>query len=183
MITKEYEEFWRSVDPEWWAEIDLLQQERPAPVRIDKPTNQKLTTWTTPLDKRGAGQFLFDLGAHPNKARIKLNFAWGNVGPGNTFALNRWAEELQYLLRNEQGIKIYKATTYLPNTQDFQTWCQFIEVRQYNEPKQAYCIWNGDTIISSRAKPLIRPEATEWSFDWRNAKSLDEMLFLVKDIK
>jgi hypothetical protein len=182
MINKQQEDFWRSIDPEWWAEIDTVMAERQAPIRVNKASGQKLTTWTNPLDTKGAGQFVFDVGTHPNKTRIKLNFAWGNIGVGATYALNRWTEELQYLLRNEQGIKIYKATSYLPNTQDFQQWCQFIEVRQWGEPKQAYCVWNGDMIIQSVAKPVIREDARDWTFDWRNVKSLDEMLLLVKDL-
>jgi hypothetical protein len=182
MISKEQEHIWRNIDPEFWSDIDTVLSEREAPFRVERATGQKLTTWDNPLDAKGAGQFVFDVGTNPNKTRIKLNFAWGNTGVGSTYALNRWVEELQYLLRNEEGVKVYKATAYLPNTQDFQHWCQFIEVRKYSQPQQAYCVWNGETIIQSVSKPVIRDSARDWTFDWRNAKSLEELLAAVKDL-
>lgn len=182
MITIEQEEFWRSIDPEWWKEIDNVMQPYVAPIRVNNVTGQRLTTWSNPLDIKGGGQFVFQVGKYPNKTTIKLNFSWSNVGAGSTETLNRWYEELQYLFRNEQGIKIYKSTAYLPNTQDFQQWCQFIEVRQYNSPKQAFCIWNGDIIIPSYSKLIIRENARDWTFDWKQRKSLKQMLELVKDL-
>jgi hypothetical protein len=182
MMTPQEKLLWRQADPELWADVDKVLEPYEAPIRITKAYKQQLTTWANAFNKQGQGQFSFDVGVNPNRQSIKLNFAWGNVGPGGTHTLNRWVEELQYLLRNQQGIKILKATAYLPNTQDFQAWCQFVEVRQWGEPIQAYCVWNGDTIIQSKAKPLFRDNARDWTFDWRNTRTLDQMLTSVKDL-
>jgi hypothetical protein len=181
-LSIEQQEYWRKIDPEFWADLDTLLQPYEAPVRIERAFAQRLTTWSDELDKKGRGQFQFSVGDKNARQKITLNFAWGNVGPGGTYALNRWFEELQYLLRKEEGIKIYKSSAYLPNTQDHQLWCQFIEVRKFGMPIQAYCIWNGNTIIQSVAHPIVRDNAYDWSFDWRNAKALDKMLELVKDL-
>jgi hypothetical protein len=181
-LTVEQQEFWRRADPEFWADIDTMRESYQAPVRIERAFAQKLTTWSDELNLKGRGQFQFNVGDKNSRQKITLNFAWGKTGPGGTHTLNRWYEEIQCLLRNEPGIKMYKATAYLPNTQDYQTWCQFIEVRKFNMPIQAYCVWNGDTIITSKANPVIRDTAYDWTFDWRNAQPLEQMLFLVKDL-
>lgn len=182
-LTQEQQEYWRKVDPELWADIDTMLEPYEAPIRIQKAFAQKLTTWSDVLNPKGRGQFQFSVGDKNNRQKITLNFSWGNTGPGGTHTLNRWFEELQFLLRNEEGIKIYKSTSYLPNTQDFQIWCQFIEVRKFGMPIQAYCIWNGDTIIQTKGQPIIRDTAYDWTFDWRNARSLEQMLNLVKDME
>ena len=181
-LTVEQQEYWRRIDPELWADIDTTLEPHEAPVRIDCAFAQKLTTWSNEMNPKGRGQFQFSVGDKKNRQQVTLNFAWGKTGPGGTFTLNRWVEELQYLLRNDQGIKILKSTVYLPNTQDYQTWCQFIEIRKHGIPTQAYCIWNGDIIIQNKAEPLIRDQAYDWTFDWRNSKSLEQMLALVKDL-
>jgi hypothetical protein len=182
-LTIEQQDVWRRADPELWADIDTVLEPHEAPIRISKASNQQLTTWRDGFENRGRGQFQFDIAQGSAKERIILNFSWGNTGPGSTFTLKRWFEELQYLFRNERGVKIYKSTAYIPNTQDYMIWCQFIEVRHYGMPVQAYCIWNGNTIIQSRAKPLIRENAYDWTFNWNNIKSLEQMLELVKHIK
>jgi hypothetical protein len=181
-LSPEQEAVWRRVDPEFWSDIDGVLEIHEAPLRIDRATNQKLTTWKDGFETTGRGQFQFIVGKDRNKEKIVLNFGWGKTGPGCTHTLNRWTEELQYLFRNEQAVKIYKSTPYIPNTQDYQVWCQFIEVRQFGHPRQAYCIWNGDTIIASKARPIERETAYDWTFDWRNAKTLEQMLDLVKDM-
>jgi len=182
-LTVEQQEFWRRVDPKLWAEIDTMLEPYQAPVRIDRAYAQKLTTWSDELNLKGRGQFQFSVGDKANRKQITLNFAWGKTGPGGTHTLNRWFEELQFLLRNDEGIKMYKATAYLPSTQDHQIWCQFIEIRKHGMPAQAYCIWNGDTIIQSKGKPIVRDQAYDWTFDWKNSRSLEEMLTLVKEIE
>jgi hypothetical protein len=128
-LTKEQEEMWRSLDPEFWADIDGVLKVHEAPIRIERAISQRLTTWRNGFDRKGRGQFQFTVGQGASKQKIILNFGWGNTGPGNTHALNRWTEELQYLLRNEKAVKIEKSTSYIPNTQDYQVWCQFIEVQ------------------------------------------------------
>lgn len=171
---------WIHLDPELRAEIDELTAPYQAPIKIEKAYAQTLTTWITPFDTAGHCQFKFDLGEKANRLRVVLNAKWGNTGAGNTHATNRWVEELQYLFRNFRGIKIYKATAYLPGSQDFQTWCQFVEVRQYAEPLVAYVIWNGEVILESKAKPVWRDSARDWTFDWRNKKTLEQLLAAVK---
>lgn len=176
------QEVWRRADPEFWQDIDTMLQPYEAPLRIEKAFGQRLTTWTDGFERKGRGQFEFSIGNRINREKVILNFGWGKTGPGGTTTLNRWFEELQYLFRNERDVKIYKSTPYIPHTQEHQLWCQFIEVRQYGNPMQAYCIWNGDIIIPSRANPIIRDSAYDWTFDWRNKKSLQEMLNAVKDL-
>lgn len=170
-----YLDKWRYLDPEILADIEAVMRPHQAPIRIDKAYAQKLTTWTNPFNPDGQGQFVFDIGQQP-RTRIKLNFSWGNIGPGGTPVLNRWHEELAYLLRNQKNVKILKATAYLPNTQEFLTWCQFLEVRQYGEPKACYVIWNGELIIESKANPIWREQAQDWTFDWRNSQTLSQAL-------
>jgi hypothetical protein len=181
-LSVEHQEVWRRLDPELWADIDTLLEPHQAPIRISKATGQQLTTWRDGFERKGRGQFQFNVGQGASKEKITLGFAWGKTGPGSTTTLNRWYEELQYLFRNEEGVKMNKATAYIPNTQDHQVWCQFIEVQHYGMPVQAYCIWNGDTIIQSKGQPIIREHAYDWTFDWRNGKSLEQMLDLVKDL-
>lgn len=182
MNPQDIEEVWRRADPEFWEDIDAHLEPHEAPIRIEHAYAQQLTTWRDGFERSGSGQFRFDIGQRSNRERIKLNFQWSKTGPGGTETLNRWFEELQYIFRNEKAIKIYKATPYIPHTQDYQVWCQFIEVRHYGMPVQAYCVWNGDTIIQSKAEVLVRESAYDWTFDWRRSRTLEQMLNAVKNI-
>jgi len=145
--------------------------------RVDSSYNQRLTVFHNRLDPLGRGQFCFDQGSGANRETAKLNFAWGQIGPGGTYTLNRLREELAAYLRYQSDIMILKATAYLPNTQDFQPWLQFLEVRQgiYN-PIMCYVIWNGETIIPSMSAMLEREQARDWTFSNRNSHSLEDML-------
>ena len=173
-------ELWLSLDDEIRAEIDQLTAPYQAPIKIEHATSQTLTTWTNSFDRSGAGQFTFNLGKRPRHTQIKLNFSWNNVGPGGTHTLNRWVEELRCILRNHSNASVVKATAYLPNTQDFLPWCQFIEVREYGFPQWAYVVWNGDTIIPSKAKMIERDNAKDWTFNWNNRMTLEQALATTK---
>jgi hypothetical protein len=174
-------EMWMRLDPEFWQDIKNITEPCQAPFRIQKAWGQCLTTWRDGLDRLGGGQFCFFIGEQNSKEKIVLNFRW-NKTPGGNYTLNRWCEELHYISRHQPAIKIYKSMAHHPNTQEHLYWCQFIEVRRYNEPIQCYVLWNGDTIIPSLAKPKVRGLCYDWTFDWRNRKTLEEMLAISQEL-
>jgi len=170
----------KTIDDNW----NKLRQEKsrdPDPIKISYAYNQRLTIFHNPLDPKGRGHFSFDIGKNTDRINVKLNIAWGQTGPGLTYTSNRLIEELSAYLRNQRDIKLLKATAYLPNTQQFQPWCQFVEVRQgWHNPIMCYVIWNGETIIPSVSSMIERESARDWTFAWKNAQSLTDMLTRLK---
>ena len=164
-------------DSQLEQEMELLFGARQPSLKIRTVAYQKLTIYDSTIGGRRGMQFQFYTGVDPkNRMRVILNAQQGNTGGIQTHALNRWAEEIQAVLRNTRYGRVYKSTAYLPNTQQYLSWCQFVELEQRRDSKLMWVIWNGEHIIESSRPILTENNNIEYTFDWRKRKTLQEML-------
>jgi hypothetical protein len=170
-------------DSQLEQEIELLFGPRQPNLKINTVVGQKLTIYDSSIGGRRGMQFQFYTGTDPKtRMRVILNAQQGNTGGIQTHALNRWAEEIQALMRNTKNGRVYKTTAYLPNTQDYLSWCQFVEFEQYRDSKLMWVIWNGEHIIESSRPVLTENNNIEYTFDWRKRKTLQEMLSITRTL-
>ena len=170
-------------DPQIAEEFELLFGDRTLPVKVNSVVGQKLVLYSNSIGSRRGMGFSFFTGVNKqDRLRVQLNAQQGNTGGVSTHTANRWAEEVQAVMRNTQGGRVIKSTAYLPNTQDYQTWLQFVEFQQYKDSKLMWAIWNDEYIIES-SSPLITDQGNvEYTFDWRKRKTLDTMLQSTKNL-
>ena len=170
-------------DPQLEQEIELLFGKRTPSIKITSVVGQKLTLYSTNIGGRRGMQFQFYTGTDPrNRMRVILNAQQGNTGGGSTTTANRWAEEIQAVMRNSQAGRVYKSTAYLPNTQEYLPWCQFVEFEQHRASRLMWVVWNDEYIIES-SKPMVTEKGNyEYTFDWRKRQTLQEMLRVTGDL-
>ena len=164
-------------DPKLADEIELLFGKRHESIKITHVVNQKLVLYSNNMGGRRGMSFSFFTGKDTsNRMRVQLNAQQGNTGGVTTHALNRWWEEVQAVMRNTLDGKVYKSTAYLPNTQEYLPWLQFVEFEHRRASKMMWAIWNNEYIIES-SSPLITDQGNiEYTFDWRKRRTLQTML-------